>query len=70
MTADELLFVNCSDSVGRSVTRGKTGIAHGSGHTAFVDFEIPADAPARQSIKVRYLVFHRQDDVVGNAVEP
>lgn len=70
MTPDELLFVKCYDSGSRLMTARKTDNAHGSGLTAFVDFKIPADAPARQSIEMRHLMFYGQDDDVGNAVEP
>jgi hypothetical protein len=31
-------------------------------HTAFVDPTTPADAPLRESIEVRTLVFHKRQD--------
>ncbi|RDW89766.1 hypothetical protein BP6252_01798 [Coleophoma cylindrospora] len=58
MTPDEVLFIKCFDSRSRQMTGGKTDIAHGSGHTAFIDPLTPADAPGRQSIEVRCLVFY------------
>ncbi|RDW69890.1 hypothetical protein BP5796_08287 [Coleophoma crateriformis] len=58
MTPDEVLFIKCFDSRSRQMTGEKTDIAHGSGHTAFRDPLTPADAPGRQSIEVRCLVFY------------
>lgn len=58
MTPDEVMFIKCFDSSSHQMTGGKTDIAHGSGHTAFDDPATPADAPARQSIEVRCLVFY------------
>ncbi|KAF4993336.1 hypothetical protein FDECE_13451 [Fusarium decemcellulare] len=58
MTPDEIMFIKCFDSDSQLMTGGKTGIAHGSGHSAFVDPQTPSDAPARQSIEVRCLVFY------------
>ncbi|KAL1304329.1 hypothetical protein AAFC00_000730 [Neodothiora populina] len=56
MTPDEVMFIKCFDS--RSHWYGHEGVAHGSPHTAFVDPQTPADAPGRQSIEVRSLVFY------------
>lgn len=57
MTPEEVMFIKCFDSRSESMT-GTTGIAHGAGHTAFCDPQTPQDAPARQSIEVRCLVFY------------
>lgn len=57
MTPDEVMFIKCFDSRSEFMT-GTTGIAHGAGHTAFCDPQTPEDAPARQSIEVRCLVFY------------
>lgn len=56
MTPDELMFIKCFDS--RSQWYGKEGVAHCTPHTAFVDPQTPANAPGRQSIEVRCLVFY------------
>jgi hypothetical protein len=53
MTPDEALLLKCYDSV----TDGRTRFGP---HTAFVDPTTPADAPPRESIELRTLVFHRQ----------
>ncbi|KXH61079.1 methyltransferase [Colletotrichum nymphaeae SA-01] len=58
MTPDEVMLIKCFDSASQLMTDGKTQIAHGSGHTAFIDPQTAADAPARQSIEVRCLVFY------------
>ncbi|KAJ5542966.1 hypothetical protein N7535_005389 [Penicillium sp. DV-2018c] len=58
MTPEEVLLLKCFDSRSHLMTGGKTDIAHGSGHTAFVDPQTPAGAPGRQSIEVRCLVFY------------
>jgi hypothetical protein len=52
MTADEALLLKCYDSA----TDGRARFAP---HTAFVDPTTPADAPPRESIELRTLVFHR-----------
>src|SRR6202789_3706677 len=52
MTADEALLLKCYDSV----TDGRARFAP---HTAFVDPTTPQDAPPRESIEVRTLVFHK-----------
>ncbi|HVX79674.1 MAG TPA: CmcJ/NvfI family oxidoreductase [Bradyrhizobium sp.] len=52
MAADEALLLKCYDSV----TDGRTRFGP---HTAFVDPTTPSDAPPRESIELRTLVFHR-----------
>jgi hypothetical protein len=52
MTSDEALLLKCYDSA----TGGNARFAP---HTAFVDPTTPADAPARESIEMRTLVFHK-----------
>jgi hypothetical protein len=52
MQTDEALLLKCFD------TRAD-GTARFAPHTAFVDPTTPADAPPRESIEVRTLVFHR-----------
>jgi hypothetical protein len=52
MTAGEALLLKCYDSA----TDGRARFAP---HTAFVDPTTPADAPPRESIELRTLVFHR-----------
>ena len=49
MTPEECVLVKCSDT--------KEGVAKMCLHTAFVDESSPKDAPRRQSIEVRCLVF-------------
>lgn len=53
MTSDEAILLKCYDSA----TDGRTRFAP---HTAFVDPTTPSDAPPRESIELRTLVFHRQ----------
>lgn len=54
LTPDEVLLIKCFDS--------KTdGRARRVPHTAFEDPTSSADAPARESIEVRCLVFHEDD---------
>jgi hypothetical protein len=53
MTADEGLLLKCYDSA----TDGRARFAP---HTAFVDPTTPKDAPPRESIELRTLVFHRK----------
>ncbi len=48
---DEVLLLKCYDS--------RDGVARFAPHTAFVEPEIPRDAPPRESIELRTLVFHR-----------
>lgn len=57
MMPDEAMFIKCFDSQSHTMT-GTTGIAYGAGHTAFYDPQTPEDAPPRQSIEVRCLVFY------------
>jgi len=51
MRPDEVLLLKCFDSA----TDGRARFAP---HTAFIDPTAPADAPPRESIEVRALVFH------------
>lgn len=53
MTSDEALLLKCYDSA----TDGRTRFGP---HTAFIDPTTPADAPLRESIELRTLVFSRQ----------
>ncbi len=53
MTPDEAILLKCYDSA----TDGRTRFGP---HTAFVDPTTPADAPPRESIELRTLVFHRR----------
>jgi len=53
MAADEALLLKCYDSA----TDGRTRFGP---HTAFVDPTTPADAPPRESIELRTLVFYKQ----------
>ncbi|KAI2617192.1 hypothetical protein GGR54DRAFT_641295 [Hypoxylon sp. NC1633] len=54
LTPEEVLFIKCFDS--------KTdGRARRVPHTAFVDPTAKPDAPARESVEVRALVFHPDD---------
>jgi hypothetical protein len=50
MTADEVVLIRCFDSA-------QQGAARFSAHGAFDDPQTPADAPPRESIEVRTLVF-------------
>lgn len=50
MTTDEALLLKCYDSE-------RDGVARFSPHTAFVDPGTPPDAPPRQSIEIRALLF-------------
>ncbi|KAK6350940.1 hypothetical protein TWF718_004120 [Orbilia javanica] len=54
MTIDEIMFIKCFDTEG---LKEDSGIALLTPHTAFDDPNTPADAPLRQSIEVRCLVF-------------
>lgn len=60
MTPEEVILLKCFDSYGEGVggEKARKGLAVGTPHTAFVDPETPADAPGRQSIEVRCLVFY------------
>jgi hypothetical protein len=52
MQADEAVIIRCFDSA-------RSGAARFSAHGAFDDPQTPADAPPRESIEVRTLVFFR-----------
>jgi hypothetical protein len=58
MTPDEVMLLKCFDSRGEGMPEGKEGLALRTPHTAFVDPETAKDAPGRQSIEVRCLVFY------------
>ena len=58
MTPDEVMLLKCFDSWGDGMPGGKDGIAVRTPHTAFIDPDTPEDAPGRQSIEVRCLVFY------------
>ncbi|KIX05192.1 uncharacterized protein Z518_06064 [Rhinocladiella mackenziei CBS 650.93] len=58
MTPEEVMFIKCFDSRSQVIPGGKPGVADSTPHTAFVDPQTPADAPGRQSIEVRCLVFY------------
>jgi hypothetical protein len=53
MTPDEAILLKCYDSA----TDGRTRFGP---HTAFVDPTTPPDAPPRESIELRTLVFHKR----------
>lgn len=63
MTPEETMFIKCFDSRGQGAPEGKgvQGRAMCTPHTAFVDPDTPADAPGRQSIEVRCLVFYEDE---------
>ena len=52
MTADEILLLKCFDSK-------VDGRARFAPHSAFADPTTPSDAPPRESIELRTLVFHK-----------
>jgi len=58
MTPDEVMFIKCFDSWSEGKPNGKKGLAALTPHTAFEDPQTPKDAPGRQSIEVRALVFY------------
>ncbi|KAK3671458.1 hypothetical protein LTR78_008736 [Recurvomyces mirabilis] len=58
MTPDEVMLLKCFDSFGEGMPMGKKGLAVRTPHTAFIDPNTPKDAPGRQSIEVRCLVFY------------
>jgi len=58
MTPDETMLLKCYDSWGDGMPGGKKGIAVRTPHTAFIDPDTPSNAPGRQSIEVRCLVFY------------
>lgn len=57
MTPEEVMFIKCFDSNSQTMV-GNKGVAHATPHTAFADPQTPADAPGRQSIEVRALIFY------------
>jgi hypothetical protein len=58
MTPEEVMLLKCFDSFGEGMPSGKKGLAVRTPHTAFVDPHTAQDAPGRQSIEVRCLVFY------------
>lgn len=58
MTPDEVMLLKCFDSYGEGMPMGRSGLAVRTPHTAFIDPNTPQDAPGRQSIEVRCLVFY------------
>ena len=58
MTPSEAMFIKCFDSRGQGLPHGQDGIARGAAHTAFIDPLTASNAPGRQSIEVRCLVFY------------
>lgn len=58
MRPEEVMLLKCYDSWGEGQPEGRKGVAVRTPHTAFVDPETPGDAPGRQSIEVRCLVFY------------
>lgn len=61
MTPEEVLLLKCFDSFGEGMGEegGRKGLAVRTPHTAFDDPNTPEDAPGRQSIEVRCLVFYK-----------
>ncbi|KAF2105048.1 hypothetical protein NA57DRAFT_63249 [Rhizodiscina lignyota] len=59
MTPEEVMFIKCCDSRSQNWLGDKAkGVAGMTPHTAFQDPNTPKDAPGRQSIEVRCLVFY------------
>lgn len=58
MTPDETMLLKCFDSRGQGLPQGVDGLAACTPHTAFVDPNTSTDAPGRQSIEVRCLIFY------------
>lgn len=58
MTPEEVMLLKCYDSAGEGEPLGKKSLAVRTPHTAFIDPQTPEDAPGRQSIEVRTLVFY------------
>ena len=58
MTPDEVMLLKCFDSRGEGMPGGIDGLAVRTPHTAFIDPNTPEDAPGRQSIEVRCLIFY------------
>lgn len=57
MTPEEVMFIKCFDSDSETL-KGNKGIAHATPHTAFIDPQTPENAPGRQSIEARTLIFY------------
>ncbi|KAI7202346.1 hypothetical protein D0869_04647 [Hortaea werneckii] len=60
MSPEEVMLLKCYDSWGDGEPMGKQGLAVRTPHTAFIDENTPKDAPGRQSIEVRCLIFYDQ----------
>ncbi|CAJ2504312.1 Uu.00g117060.m01.CDS01 [Anthostomella pinea] len=58
MSPSEVMLLKCYDSWGEGEPMGRLGVAVRTPHTAFEDPATPKDAPGRQSIEVRCLVFY------------
>ncbi|KAI7626711.1 hypothetical protein D0864_02327 [Hortaea werneckii] len=58
MSPEEVMLLKCYDSWGDGEPMGKRGLAVRTPHTAFIDENSSNDAPPRQSIEVRCLVFY------------
>ncbi|KAF2474913.1 uncharacterized protein BDR25DRAFT_301499 [Lindgomyces ingoldianus] len=58
MTPEEVMLLKCFDSRGEGMDKGVPGLALRTPHTAFMDPNTPENAPGRQSIEVRCLVFY------------
>lgn len=58
MTPNEVMMLKCYDSFGNDEPMGRKGLAVRTPHTAFIDPATPENAPGRQSIEVRCLVFY------------
>ena len=58
MTPEEVMLLKCFDSRGEGMPEGWEGEAVRTPHTAFIDPQTRPDAPGRQSIEVRCLVFY------------
>lgn len=58
MTPEEVMLLKCFDSFGEGMSGGRKGLAVRTPHTAFIDPNTAPDAPGRQSIEVRCLVFY------------
>ncbi|KAF2177620.1 hypothetical protein K469DRAFT_356400 [Zopfia rhizophila CBS 207.26] len=58
MLPEEVMLLKCFDSRGEGMENGTSGLALRTPHTAFEDPDTPENAPGRQSIEVRCLVFY------------
>jgi hypothetical protein len=58
MVPEEVMLLKCFDSRGEGEKGGIPGLAVRTPHTAFVDPNTSKDAPGRQSVEVRCLVFY------------